>query len=66
MLAIEFVWKLGDEWRLEARKAGVVIGEITENEGQYFFSQGADIKLRSPVLRDADLERLKAAVQRLF
>jgi len=49
MMAIEFAQKLGDGWRLEARKAGVVIGEITENEG-----------------RDADLERLKAAVQRLF
>lgn len=65
-MAIEFIRKVGDGWRLEARKAGVVIGEITENEGQYFFYQGADIKLGSPVLRDADLDRLKAAVQRLF
>jgi hypothetical protein len=69
MMAIEFVQRgqLGDGWRLEAQKAGVVIGVITENDGQYFFYQGADTKLVSnAVLRHADLERLKAAVQRLF
>jgi hypothetical protein len=66
MMVIEFVRKLGDGWRLEVRKAGVVIGAITENEGQYFFYQGTDIKLGSPVLRDANLERLRAAVERLF
>jgi hypothetical protein len=38
-----------------------------EKEGQYFFYKGADIKEGSnAVLRDADLERLKAAVQKLF
>ena len=65
-MAIEFVRRgmLGDGRRLEARE---VIGVITESEGQYFFYQGADIQLGShPALRDADLEKLKAAVQRLF
>lgn len=65
-MAVEFVQRgmLGDGWRLEAREA---IGVITESEGQYFFYQGADIPLGShPALRDADLEKLKAAVQRLF
>ncbi len=68
-MAIEFVQRgrLGDEWRLEAQKAGVLIGVITENDGQYFFYRGADTKLGSnAVRRHADLERLKAAVQRLF
>jgi hypothetical protein len=69
MMAIEFVPcgrpRYGGS--LEARKAGVVIGVITENEGQYFFYKGADTKVGSnAVLRDADLERLKAAVQKLF
>ncbi len=69
MTAIDFVQsgELGHGWRLEARKAGVVIGVITENEGQYFFYKGADIKVASyAVLRDTDLEKLKAAVQKLF
>jgi hypothetical protein len=42
-----------------------MIAVITENEGQYFFYKGADIKVNA-VRRDADLERLKAAVQKLF
>ena len=69
MMAVEFVQRgmLGDGWRLEAWEASVVIGVITEREGQYFFYQGADIQLGPhPVLRDADLEKLKGAVQRLF
>jgi hypothetical protein len=28
MMAIEFIRRLGDGWRLEARKADVVIGAI--------------------------------------
>jgi len=46
-MAAEFVQRgmLGDGWRLEAREASVVIGVITESEGQYFFHQGADIQL---------------------
>jgi hypothetical protein len=47
-------------------QGGGVISVITENEGQYFFYKGADTKVGSnAVLRDADLERLKAAVQKL-
>jgi hypothetical protein len=49
MMAVEFVQRgmLGDGWRLEVREASVVIGVITESEGQYFFHQGADIQLGS-------------------
>jgi hypothetical protein len=49
MMAIEFVQRgmLGGRWRLEARKASVVIGVIREGEGLYFFYQGADIQLGS-------------------
>ena len=41
-MAVEFVQRgmLGDGWRLEAREASVVIGVITESEGQYSFYQG--------------------------